>query len=438
MNVRRNVHLAHFQLRNVLAAQSRGRVFYAGADVVHYINPATGQGGVAMDMTDMQNMHVSTMAAECGVLVAGGFNGEYALRRLDAVDDEDDDDKADEEGRESGGATQSTGRRSLRGRNATAASRRARRHGEGYITTDQSGITNHVQVYASRTSGTPLAAFASNDSYFRVFDLAHEKWLSTYKYQAPLNCSALSPDGRLRVMVGDHFNVLVASAESGEILQDLPGHRDYGFACAWADDGFTVATGFQDRAIKVWDARRWRDASGEATPVATLRTNMAGVRSLRFSPVGSGPRVLVAAEEADYVDVFDARGWRSKQSLDIFGEIGGAAFADEGRDLHVLCCDPHRGGLLQFERCAAGAAESDHDRDFAADEPAVRSAVWRGRAKGIYDVGPPNRAVPPARPAPGDWYDGESTAHFVARTGKGGSVTRRRRMGARLAEMDPF
>lgn len=39
--------------------------------------------------------------------------------------------------------------------------------------------------------------------------------------------------------------------------------------------------------------------------------------------------------------------------MDIFGEIGGIAFTDEGRKVEVLCCDVHRGGILQLNRCGA-------------------------------------------------------------------------------------
>jgi hypothetical protein len=78
---------------------------------------------------------------------------------------------------------------------------------------------------------------------------------------------------------------------------------------------------------------------------------MAGVRSLKFSPAGSGQPVLVAAEDADFINIIDAQTYDSKQTIDIFGNIGGIAFTNEGRDLNVFCCDPARGSLMQFERC---------------------------------------------------------------------------------------
>jgi WD40 repeat protein len=326
MDMRRNVSLSHFQLRNILASTSRSQVYYpsSGTAAVHQFNINSGEGRTAMKLMDAPNSQITTLSADCGVLVAGGFNGEYLIQNL---------------GSEAGDAPCR----------------------EGIITNNtSSGITNHVQVHQSRQSSSPRAAFASNDKAFRVLDLATETWLSEHTFDEPLNCTALSPDGRLRVMVGDSYNFMVALADGGSggrespILQEISGHRDWGFSCAWADDGWTVATGFQDKAVKIWDARRWTDNQGMPNPVTTLRSEMASVRSLRFSPIGSGRRVLVAAEEADYINIIDARTFTSKQTVDIFGEIGGISFSNEGQDLLVLCCDRTRGGIMQLERCGLG------------------------------------------------------------------------------------
>ena len=322
MDIRRNIHLSHFQLRNVFASTSRSRIFYPSVGTVQQYNPLTGHSRAIMNLSDAPASQISTLAAGHGVLVAGGFGGEYILRHLDADEPEN-----------------------------TACH-------EGVITASASGITNHIAVYQARTSSAPLAAFASNDNCFRVMDIATETWLSRETLDFAPNCTAVSPDGRLRVMVGDSLDVVITAAESRqrsgepEIMQRLSGHRDYGFACDWADDGWTIATAFQDKTVKIWDARRFTDSAGSAVSVCTLRSEMAGVRSLRFSPIGSGKRVLVAAEEADFVNIIDAQTFQSKQTVDVFGELGGISFANGGRDLMVLCCDRTRGGILQLERCA--------------------------------------------------------------------------------------
>lgn len=315
MNIRQDVHLAHFQLRNVLACPSRTHAYYPSPVGVNRSNTISRTTDVIMSIRDFPTMGaaLSSLDAACGVLMGGTFGGDYYLKSLDC------DDKS--------------------------------RFTEGQITSDFSGITNHIKIYRPRRSCGPVAAIASNDCGFRVMDIGTEHFISESMYPFALNCSALSPDHRLRVLVGDSSEALITNADTGEVLQKLAGHRDYGFACDWSEDGRTVATGFQDRGVKIWDARRWCNSSGISTPLCTIRSEMASVRGLRFSPLGSGKPILVAAEEADYINFIDAQTFASKQTIDVFGEIGGIAFANDGQDINILCCDKHRGGLLQLERC---------------------------------------------------------------------------------------
>ncbi|KAL7922595.1 hypothetical protein ACQKWADRAFT_73844 [Trichoderma austrokoningii] len=322
MDIRRDISLAHFQLRSVLACPTRTQAFYPSVHGINVMNTATKKTTLAMDLRAFSNMTgpaVSTLDAGCGLLMSGTFGGDYFLQSLSSQD--------------------------------------RRNYSEGQISTNISGITNHIKIYKPRRSDSPAAAIASNDNRFRLMDLKTEKFTSTFTYPFALNCSAMSPDGRLRVVVGDDLNVLITNAETGAVLQKLSGHRDYGFACDWSDNGYTVATGFQDKTIKIWDARHWNTSSGVSQPLCTINTEMAGVRNLRFSPTGGGKPILAAAEEADYIHLIDARSFGSKQTIDIFGEIGGVAFTNEGQNLNVLCCDANRGGLLQFQRCSYGVDE---------------------------------------------------------------------------------
>ncbi|KAI2629821.1 YVTN repeat-like/Quino protein amine dehydrogenase [Hypoxylon sp. NC1633] len=320
MDIRRDVRLLHFQLRNILGVASRTRVFYPSFTSIRELDPTTGRDKAAMRFDSQTDAHISTLTASEDILIAGGFYGTYRYRYLDS----------------SGGL---------------------KTH-EGRLTNHYSGITNHVQIHSSRHSSTPLAAFASNDYGFRVVDLTANRVTSEVMYDFAMNCSALSPDMRLRVLVGDHQNVLITNAETGEVLQDLEGHRDFGFACDWAPDGWTVATGNQDRSIRIWDARKWKNSKGKSTAVAVIRTEMAGARSLKFSPLGSGKRTLVAAEEADFVNLIDAQTFSTRQTVDIFGELGGVAFANGGQDLIALSCDLSRGGVMRLERCDTGAEDT--------------------------------------------------------------------------------
>lgn len=313
MSIKRDVRLLHFQLRNILGCSSRSRAFYPSLKSVREIDPTDGSTKTAMDFDHDTDAQISTLTASPDIVLAGGFFGDFRYRNLNTED-------------------------------TTVTKVR--------LTDHPSGITNHVQIHAARRSHAPLAAFASNDFGFRVVDLGTSHTISQAMYECIMNCSALSPDSRLRVMVGDHQDAFIADAETGQVLKNLEGHSDFGFACDWAPDGWTVATGNQDRTVRIWDARNW------SRSVAVIPTELSSARSLRFSPLGSGRRILAAAEEADYINIIDAGTFQSKQTLDIFGEIGGISFTNGGSDLLALCCDYYRGGLLQLSRCDYGAEDT--------------------------------------------------------------------------------
>ncbi|RYP65944.1 hypothetical protein DL769_006171 [Monosporascus sp. CRB-8-3] len=374
MELRNDVRLLHFQLRNIFGHAPQSRAFYPGYGAVQELNLITGANKVAMAFDNDTEAQVSTLTVSHDILLVGGFYGDYRYRCLDTADSDPT---------------------------------------EGCLTDNISGITNHVQIHSSRYSSAPLAAFASNDFGFRIVDLTTNKTTTESMYDYAMNCSALSPDGRLRVMVGDIENVLITDAENGEILQQLEGHRDFGFACDWAADGWTVATGNQDKTIRLWDARKWRNNSGQSKPIAVIRTEMSGARSLRFSPLGSGKRVLVAAEEADFIHAIDAQTLRTKQTFDIFGELGGISFGNDGQDLMVLSCDHHRGGVLQLERCDAGAEDTfDYTSRRYRDSP----DWWR---------------------TPGyDWM--QNPEQIVDLPGSQHMLAQRRRKAAMMDNLDPF
>ena len=314
--IRKDIKLAHFQLRNVLATPTRTQAFYPTSKGIRRLRLSSGEADLFLDLreptfNDLTNS-VSALDASHGVLVGGTFGGEYYVQALSSQD-------------------------------PTSFS-------YGMISKDAGGITNHMQIYNPRRSSSPVVAIMSNDCSMRLMDIKTEAILQTTKFPAALNCSAVSPDGRLRVVGGDHPIVLIIDADGNRVVQKLRGHHDYVFACDWSDNGWTIATGSQDMTLKIWDARRWSDSSGRGAPIQTIRSDLASARCLRFSPQGSGRPVLVAAEEADVVNIIDAKTFASKQTFTMFGEIGGVDFSDEGRKLSILCADDHRGGVIQLER----------------------------------------------------------------------------------------
>lgn len=309
--------LPHFQLRHLLAANSRNDIYYAADQYVTrcdidgvFPNDTTDTTPPSVDGSFASGTSITSLAASPDVLITGHFNGEYGLKDL----------------------------------RSTYPGIRVK----GAVTRDLNAITNHIQLSPARRSGQPLATFCSNDRRLRVLDCYTNKFVRTCEYEQAVNCSANSPDGRLRMVVGDCSDTLITDADSGQAVERLRYHDDHAFACAWADDGIHAATAAQDSQIVVYDARWWRH------PVTVIKTEMAFCRSLHFSPVGGGRRVLVAAEADDTVSVIDARSFDRKQVLDFYGSIAGVAFTPDGRDLIVANCDYRYGGLIHFERAGYG------------------------------------------------------------------------------------
>ena len=328
MDMNRKPDFSHFQLRHNLSATSKNAIFYTNRPPRHdavsiwdawksqhktivCFNPETGTEECAMDVRKRYNkddpkiIKIHTLTGGNGVLVAGSFEGVYAMKSL----------SADFE-------------------SAPVI---------GTIATGGDVSTNHIHTHLDRQSGLPRVVFDSNDKSVRILDCTTSNWVACHKYPYQVNCSITSPDGRLRLLNGDDCEPIVANAETGQTLATLPGHNDFGFACDWAPDGITMATGHQDGLVKVWDARKLSQS------IQTIAMEQAGCRSLQFSPLGSGKRVLVLAEPADFVHIVDAQTFESKQTIDFFGEISGIAMPPDGSKLYIANADAKYGGLMEFE-----------------------------------------------------------------------------------------
>ena len=341
-NMRFRSYISHFQLRHNLFASSKNALLYTprpkrglgyGAYIdfgpriepkIHCFNPETSDDECVMDFSrevDLDSTRLfrpSTLNAGNGVLVVGSFEGAYAMKSLSTTF----------ESKPTMGTITDCG---------------------------PEGSTNHIQNFLDRQSGLPQVAFSSNDRTIRTLDCTTNKFTRIHTLPYPVNCSAICPDGRLRLLVGDDCLPIIANAETGEEIARLPGHTNFGFACDWAADGVIMATGHQDGFVKVWDARNFSQS------VHSIPMEMAGCRTLQFSPPGSGKRVLVIAEPGDFVHVVDARTFKSKQVIDFFGEIAGISMPPDGSSLYIANHDPRYGGLMEFER-SWGSKPQDYEQ----------------------------------------------------------------------------
>ncbi|EFE41601.1 hypothetical protein TRV_03670 [Trichophyton verrucosum HKI 0517] len=306
--------MAHFQLRNLMSVRASNVVQYVYRNKVYSVTPFYDVQDTILELTESvssnpvaEPLKISTMKAKHGVTVVGGFSGEYAYKG------------------------------EIHGYDKV----------EGRITKHLNGITNHIDIVQHRTSHTPQAIIASNDNSIRILDCETNKFIATHRFARAINCTDTSPDGRLRVIVGDSADSWVVDSETGKPVQPLAGHRDYGFACAWSPDMLHIATSNQDKTVNIWDARMWRI-------LQTLDSDVAGYRSLRFSPVGGGPRTLLMCEPADRFVIVNAQNYQTRQVHEFFGEIGGADFTPDGGRIWLSNMDSRFGGLMEFDRIQWG------------------------------------------------------------------------------------
>lgn len=308
---------SHYQLRNMVATHGRSDVFFGrGTNVTQTSMASPTSQRTIMDLSKPCNtasaFKVTCVASsvrsdqDSRVLIAGGFNGEFAMVSLDA----------------------SSG---------------SKPH-EGTVSYARDGIVNHIRTFKDRISGLDRAVFSSNDCKVRVMDLQQARFVDTFEYESPLNCSASSPDGRLRALVYDGPETLITNAEKGDILFRLSVHSEYAFACDWSPCGRYVATGAEDCRAVVWDARNWR------RPLQKLQCVMSCARSVHFTDDGA----LVIAENEDVVSIVETKAFDLRQDIRFFGSIAGVSVLNGGEEIVVANADRTVGGLLSFQRVSQG------------------------------------------------------------------------------------
>ena len=361
-NSRHTACIRHYQLRHNIFAASQNAIYYHRSYGSYFMDPLTNIVSHPRNwavlcynpLSDTSNQvmtpkkaasddsprleQLSTLSASHDILVVGSMSGIYGLRSLNT----------------------SPSSQFVSGHIIPATNSQE---------IDKS--TNHVHTYLSRNSGLPLAVFNSNDRYVRTLDCTTDTWLTKHEFNTAVNCSVTDPSGRLRLLVSDDPVPIIADAETGEQLVRLPGHTDHGFACAWAPDGVTLSTGYQDGIVQIFDARKLTGA------IARIPSEQSCVRTMQFSPLGGGKPVLVTAEQGDFVHVIDAVDWSGKQTIEFFGDVAGVSITPDGRSLWVANHDPGFGGLMEFERCGEGRDGWDGRKGVIGESKAKEKEAFR-------------------------------------------------------------
>ncbi|KAE9466030.1 hypothetical protein C3L33_02061, partial [Rhododendron williamsianum] len=117
--------------------------------------------------------------------------------------------------------------------------------------------------------------------------------------------TSMSPDGKLRIIVGDNPEGMLVDSRTG---------KHHG----------TLMTSPLLLGI---------DARNLSKSVAALKGNLGAIQSIRYSSDG---RFMAMAEPADFVYAFDAEsGYEKEQEIDFFGEISSMSFSPDTESLFI-------------------------------------------------------------------------------------------------------
>ncbi|APA11969.1 hypothetical protein sscle_08g067390 [Sclerotinia sclerotiorum 1980 UF-70] len=141
---------------------------------------------------------------------------------------------------------------------------------------------------------------------------------------------AFSPDGTKVASGSDDRTIRLWDAATGESLQTLEGHSNWVRSVAFSPDGTKVASGSDDRTIRLWDA-----ATGES--LQTLEGHLDAVYSVAFSPDGT----KVASGSGDWtIRLWDAATGESLQTLEGHSNwVSSVAFSPDGTKVASGSCD---------------------------------------------------------------------------------------------------